>query len=114
MATRTNGNFGLNDSVKRAQFAKMIVGTLGITPNASTSTRFTDLDRPTLPAIRTASCRRPSTTASPTGQNSAQTLFGPWDYIHRDQVVSMIVRGVKNHLPGSLVDPPAGTPSDFY
>ena len=29
-------NFGLLDSVKRAQFAKMIVGTLGIPPNAST------------------------------------------------------------------------------
>jgi hypothetical protein len=38
--------FGIDDPVKRAQFAKMIVGTLGIPPNNSTQTRFTDLGAP--------------------------------------------------------------------
>jgi parallel beta-helix repeat protein len=110
----TNGPFGLNNPVKRAQFAKMIVGTLGITPNASTSTRFTDLGSPDATGYPHRFVQTAFDNGITYGKNLAQTVFAPWDYIKRDQVVSMIVRGVNTIFPGALIVPPAGTPTDFY
>lgn len=110
----TNGNFGLNDSVKRAQFSKMVVGTLDITPNASTSTRFTDLGSPDSGGYPHRFVQTAFDNGITYGTNAAQTLFAPWNAIRRDQVVSMIVRGVDNIFPGSLLDPSAETPTDFY
>jgi parallel beta-helix repeat protein len=110
----TNGPFGLNNPVKRAQFAKMIVGTLGITPNASTSTRFTDLGSPDATGYPHRFVQTAFDNGITYGKNLAQTVFAPWDYIRRDQVVSMIVRGVNTIFPGALIIPPAETPTDFY
>ncbi|NLO26864.1 MAG: hypothetical protein GX113_01590 [Actinobacteria bacterium] len=47
------------------------------------------------------------------GTNIGQTLFGPWDSIRRDQVVSMIVRGAKSLFPGMFKEPPVETGSYF-
>jgi len=109
-----NGYFGLNDQVKRAQFAKMIVGTLGITPNTSTATRFIDLGTPDsngYPHIYVQTAYDHGITY---GTNPpAQTKFDPWTYIRHDQVVSMIVRGANNDYPGSLATPPPGSTSLF-
>jgi parallel beta-helix repeat protein len=109
----TNGYFGINDSVKRAQFSKMIVGTLGITPNTSTATRFTDLGDPDGNGYPHRFVQTAYDNGITFGTNAAQTLFAPYNAIRRDQVVSMIVRGANNLYLGSLVTPPAGTPSLF-
>ena len=108
-----NGNFGLNDAVKRAQFAKMIVGTLGITPNSSTVTRFTDLGDPDAKGYPHIYVQAAYDNGITYGSNLAQTLFDPWKYIHRDQMVSMIVRGVQHLFPTVLQTPPVGTSSLF-
>jgi len=109
----TNGDFGLDDPVRRAQFSKMIVGTLGIAPNASTATRFTDLGDPDGNGYPHRFVQTAYDNGITYGTNAAQTLFAPWNYIRRDQVASMIVRGVKNLFPGALQDPPMGFPSFF-
>jgi parallel beta-helix repeat protein len=109
----TNGYFGINDSVKRAQFSKMIVGTLGITPNSSTATRFTDLGDPDGNGYPHRFVQTAYDNGITFGTNAAQTLFAPYNAIRRDQVVSMIVRGANNLYLGSLATPPAGTPSLF-
>jgi len=109
----TNGNFGLNDSVKRAQFAKMIVGALGIDPNTSTDTRFTDLGAPDSHGYPHVFVQTAYDNGITYGTNAAQTLFAPYNAIRRDQVVSMIVRGADNLYPGSLATPPPGTPTLF-
>ena len=109
----TNGVFGLNDSVKRAQFAKMVVGTLDITPGTSTSTRFTDLGSPDTNGYPHKYVQAAYDNGITYGTNTAQTLFDPWRSIRRDQVVSMIVRGAKSLYPSALADPPVGTISQF-
>jgi C1A family cysteine protease len=109
----SNGNFGIDDPVKRAQFAKMIVGTLNITPSASTVTRFTDLGDPDASGYPHVSVQAAYDAGITYGTNSAQTLFSPWNYIRRDQVASMIVRGANSLYPGLLATPPAGTASIF-
>ncbi len=108
-----NGNFGLNDAVKRMQFAKMIVGTLGITPSSSTATRFTDLGAPDANGYPHKYVQAAYDNGITNGTNAAQTLFSPANPIRRDQVVSMIVRGAVSLYPGSLYAPPSGTLSLF-
>ena len=109
-----NGNFGLLDPVKRAQFAKMIVGTLGITPNTSTVTRFSDLGAPDAKGYPHIYVQTAYDNGITYGTNLAQTLFDPWKYIRRDQVVSMIVRGDQHLFPTALENPPAGTSQSLF
>ena len=109
----TNGKFGLLDAVKRAQFAKMITGTLGIPPNSSTWTRFLDLGAPDTYGYPHVYVQAAFDNGITYGVNAAQDQFNPWVPIHRDQVVSMIVRGVNNLFPSALLDPPSGTYSYF-
>jgi rhodanese-related sulfurtransferase len=108
-----NGDFGPNDPVKRAQVAKMVVGTLGITPNTSTATRFTDLDDPDAYGYPHRYVQTAYDNGITYGTNTAGTLFSPWSSIRRDQLVTMVVRGAKNGYPGALAAPPAGTASLF-
>jgi parallel beta-helix repeat protein len=109
----TNGDFGLNDPVKRAQFAKMIVGALSITPSATTVTRFTDLGSPDASGYPHKFVQTAYDNGITYGTDSTQTLFDPWRSISRQQVVSMIVRGAQNLHPASLAAPAAGTASLF-
>ena len=108
-----NGSFGLNDPVKRAQFAKMIVGALGIAPNASTGTRFTDLGPPDANGYPHRFVQTAYDRGITRGTDAAQTLFATWNSIRRDQVVTMIVRGADSLRPGALLDPPSGAASLF-
>jgi parallel beta-helix repeat protein len=108
-----DGRFGLTDPVKRAQFSKMIVGTLDITPNASTATRFTDLGDPDGNGYPHRFVQTAYDHGITYGTNAAQTLFAPYNAIRRDQVVSMIVRGANNEYPDSLETPPASWASLF-
>jgi parallel beta-helix repeat protein len=91
----------------------MIVGTLGITPNASTVTRFSDLGDPDSNGYPHRFVQTAYDNGITYGTNAAQTLFAPYNPIHRDQVISMIVRGANNLYPGSLVSPPIGFDSLF-
>lgn len=109
----TNGDFGLNDTVKRAQFAKMIVGALGVEVGTSTTTRFTDLGAPDANGYPHKFVQAAYDNGITNGTNAAQTLFSPSKPIRRDQVISMIVRGARSLDPSSLLDPPPGTPSLF-
>ena len=110
---KTDGKFWPDAEVTRQQFAKMIVGTLGISPSASTTTRFTDLGSPDAAGYPHIFVQAAYDNGITTGTNLAQTLFAPTNPIHRDQMVSMIVRGAKSIFPGTLEDPPVGTPSVF-
>jgi hypothetical protein len=73
----TNGNFGLNDPVRRAQFAKLIVNVLGIAPGTSTSTRFTDLGTPNAYGYPHVYVQAAYDNGITYGSNAAQTLFRP-------------------------------------
>lgn len=97
-----SGLFGPDDSVKRAQFAKMIVGTMGLSVTEGMTSPFTDLG--TNPAadlypheyIAAAFANGITTGITP-------TTFGPYVPITRAQVVTMIVRAVGM---GVLSSPP--------
>ena len=85
--------------LKRAQFAKMIVGTLDIDPGPSTNTRFTDLGTPDANGYPHTYVQIAYETGITNGTNPTQTLFSPLEHIRRDQVVTMIVRGAQRCLP---------------
>jgi photosystem II stability/assembly factor-like uncharacterized protein len=108
-----DGTFRPDATLNRAQFAKMIVGALGIGPNTSTVTRFTDLGTPDAQGYPHRYTQAAYDNGVTYGINAARTLFAPWDSIRRDQVVSMIVRGADRLFPGSLEDPPHGAQSFF-
>jgi hypothetical protein len=102
--------FGVNDLVKRQQFAKMIVGTLGLTPVEAdfphADVPFTDLgaDDPSslYPHEYISVCARNQITLGKT-----PTTFDPYAYITRAQVISMVVRAADRLAPGTLATPGA-------
>ncbi len=108
-----DGTFRPEAGVLRAQCAKMLLGTLGIAPGFSTSTRFTDLGAPDANGYPHRWVQEAFAQGITNGANAAQTLFAPWNTIRRDQAVSMIVRGTRLVTPGLIKTPPAGTPSLF-
>jgi len=89
------------------------VGTLNITANKSTDTRFADLGDPDAHGYPHVFVQTAFDNGITYGTNAAQSLFAPWNFIRRDQVVSMIVRGAANLFPGVLETPPAGAQSLF-
>ena len=108
-----DGTFRPDANVLRQQFAKIIVGALGIVPGDSTATRFTDLGTPDANGYPHKYVQAAFDHAITNGVNAAQTLFAPWNPIRRDQAASMIVRGAKSLTVGVLVGPPPGSPSLF-
>ncbi|NLG65986.1 MAG: hypothetical protein GX537_10315 [Actinobacteria bacterium] len=106
-----NGNFGPNDPVQRAQFAKMIVLALdetvteGAFPNPAVP--FVDLgvDDVTKPYPHeyVAVCALKNIT-----RGTDDTHFSPWLNISRAQVITMIVRAIDNTEPGLLRNSTAG------
>lgn len=110
---QTTPSFGPDSPLFRAQFAKMIVGALGLPvveadfpdPNVP----FIDLGEDDDPADLypheyVAVCARHDIT-----HGSTATNFSPWDSIKRFQVISMVVRAVDEIQPGLL----APIPDDF-
>lgn len=99
-----SGLFGPTDSVRRAQFAKMIVGTMGFETHEGMSTPFTDLGAnppgDLYPHEFVAAAYANGVTTGITA-----TTFGPYLPITRAQVVTMIVRAVG---VGTLSAPPSG------
>ncbi len=103
----TNGEFGPEDPVKRAQFAKMIDGTMGVQVSEAMTSPFTDLgpdDQGDLyPHEYVAAAAAAGITTGVT-----PTTFAPYNDISRAQVVTMIVRAAEGLAPGVLDQPPAG------
>ena len=106
-----NGNFGPDDPVRRQQFAKMIVLTgvdLGkYTVSEDDVCLFKDVEiggyaDPFFPDNYVAVCAAKRITLGTT-----PTTFDPWNFITRYQVISMVVRAIKDMQPGLLETPPA-------
>ena len=98
--------FKPEDSVKRAQFAKMIVGTMELPVSEQDVCNFTDVEKPTdslYPDNYIA-------VAAENGITKGITLteFGPYKEINRAQVITMMVRAAQNLNPGALRVPPGG------
>jgi S-layer homology domain len=96
-----------NEPVNRAQFAKMVTGTLGvmIEPIAGAAP-FVDLGTPDAagyPHKYVATILKHGVT-----QGLDATHYGPWSPITRAQIATMFVRAAKNLRAGMLMDPPAG------
>ena len=98
-------------SIKRAQFAKMILGVLEI-PVAESE--WQDANRPfndfepdvsdnLYPHDYVAAAFRLGITTGKTA-----TTFEPYVDIKRIQVISMVVRAAKANKPGAVLDPPSG------
>ena len=109
-----DGTFRPGADVRRGQFAKMLLGALGIVPGDSTTSRFTDLGAPDTNGYPHRWVQAAFERGITNGTNPAQTLFAPWNTIRRDQAISMIVRGVQRVLPGMLETPPAGWTSPLF
>jgi len=118
--------FRPDNTVLRAQFAKMICGVMGLTvveddwPNPSVP--FTDLGDDILPGAGVVDSLYPHEYVAICAHNQitlgkTPTTFDPWAYITRAQVVSMIVRAVDRLYPRLLTTPPpgyGGSLGDFY
>lgn len=93
--------------VWRAQFAKMIVGTLSIPVDEGLVAPFGDLgaDDPgnLYPHEYIAAAAISGIT-----NGTSRGHFSPWADITRAQVVTMIVRGAQSLKPGALATPPVG------
>ena len=107
-----NGNFGPDDLVMRQQFAKMIVGSLGLAAAEEdwedASKPFRDLEADNLTSLYpheyVALCARNNITKG----TIDPTKFAPCDNIIRAQVITMVVRAADNLRAGTLQPVPAG------
>lgn len=100
------GDFGPGDPVRRQQFAKMIVGSLGLEVVEEdwqdAAKPFVDLGPDDLsdlyPHEFVAVCAREEITKG----TADPTRFAPYDYISRYQVITMVVRAADSLYPGAL------------
>jgi hypothetical protein len=98
--------FKPEDSVKRAQFAKMIVGVEKLPVSETDVCNFTDVEKPTdslYPDNYIAVAAKNGITKGIT-----PTEFGPYKEIKRAHVTTMMVRAAQNLEPGVLRNPPGG------
>ncbi|NLG67478.1 MAG: S-layer homology domain-containing protein [Actinobacteria bacterium] len=107
--TREDGGlrwFSPENVVLRAQFAKMVCGTLGIEVDPRGTSPFQDLgwDDPNnlYPHQFIAAAYQWGITTG-----TSATSFSPWQDITRAQVISMLVRGAQTYWPDYLAQPPA-------
>ena len=101
-----DGTFGPNKLVMRQQFAKMIVGTLGLSVQEGLASPFTDLGpnvaNNLYPHEYVAVAHAHGITKGKTA-----TSFAPYEEINRAQVITMVVRALEQRYPNLLADPPA-------
>ena len=99
--------FRPDNQVWRAQFAKMIVGTLKLTVREGMTSPFEDLGPQNpgdlYPHDYVAAAYQAGITEGLTA-----TAFGPFANISRAQVITMVVRALRALQPQALPDPPAG------
>lgn len=102
--------FRPDDTVKRAQFAKMIVNTLELPVSEADVCPFGDVEKSGDGNLY------PDNYIAVAAANGITNgirpgEFGPYEPIKRAQVVTMIIRAAQNIRPGTLFDAPAGYPS---
>ena len=110
----TDGTFRPGDTVKRQQFAKVMVLSLGLPVSLSDICPFPDVpsgldpNDPFYPNNYVAVCAAHGIT-----QGLTPTTFAPYDPIKRFQLITMVVRGLNDRYPGLLQTPPANYPSTW-
>ena len=96
------------DSVKRAQFAKMIDGVMQLPATEDMAVPFTDLGPDELDDLYPHEYVAMAAAAGITTGLKEPGRFGPYDPITRAQMTTMIVRAANMLWPGLLDTPPAG------
>jgi len=99
-----DGTFRPNNPVTRAQFAKMIDLTLGLTPTEQDKVSFTDVkDNGTLYPYHFIAVAAKDQIINGYPDNT----FKPNNNVTRAQVITMIIRGANKFMPGRLKTPPS-------
>ncbi|MHB8870115.1 MAG: S-layer homology domain-containing protein [Thermoleophilia bacterium] len=93
--------------VWRAQFAKMVVGALGIPVDETMHTRFTDMPPDPSDDLYPNQYIAAAYFAGIT-RGVTDTIFEPWSAVSRAQLVTMVVRGLSGTGSAVLAAPPAG------
>ena len=102
-----DGGFHSEEPVKRAQFAKMLVGAVGLDV-------YRGLPRPSFPDVgEDVAELYPSEFVSAASgshlvRGYADGLFRPWGDITRAQMITMVVRAARTYLPQGLDEVPEG------
>ena len=108
--------FHPDDSLLRAQFAKMLCGAFNLQVSEEASyAPFADLGPDDLTDLYPHEYAAAALAAGIT-KGTGATTFSPWADITRAQLVTMIVRAAQSRDPGRLTEPPAdyvGTIGDF-
>ena len=104
-----DGTFRPAEQLLRAQFAKMIVGALDVTVDASMVAPFADLGTDDPATLYPHQYVAAAYFAGIIKGTSANT-FSPYTDVTRAQVVTMLVRAAESLHPGLLLDPPASEP----
>jgi hypothetical protein len=103
----SDGTFRPLDAVKRQQFAKVIVLSLGLPVSLSDVCPFPDVPSgldptdPLYPDHYVAVCAAHGIT-----EGLTPTTFAPYNFITRFQLITMVVRGLNGRYPGLLQTPP--------
>ena len=101
----SDGSFGTDRSVTRAQVAKMVSATLGLVDTKVTATPFIDLGRPDANLYPHTFVAALVAVGALRGTSSS--TFSPWNPVTRAQLVSIVVRAMRTLEPNSLAPPPA-------
>jgi S-layer homology domain len=99
--------FRPDDAVNRAQFAKMIAGSLDLEVDEDLSSPFTDLGADVRDDLYPHQFVA-AAFAKGIIKGETATTFAPWDEVKRIEVVTMVVRAAQNLDPGTLAAPPEG------
>ena len=101
-----DGTFRPESPVLRAQFAKMVVGAMGLDVHEGMTSPFTDLGPDDLGSLYPHEFVAAAYTNGVT-EGIAPNTFAPWDDITRAQLVTMTVRAMQALRPGALSNPPS-------
>jgi lysophospholipase L1-like esterase len=102
-----DGGFHSEEPVKRAQFAKMLAGAVGLEV-------YRGLPKPPFPDVgeNVAELYPSEFVSAASGsrlvRGYADGLFRPWGNISRAQMITMVVRAARAYLPQGLSEPPDG------
>jgi hypothetical protein len=104
-ATGAFRTFDPGNPLLRAQLAKILVNALGLSVDEGMSTTFTDLgpdDQGNLYLHEYVA----AAVAAGLLKGYSPTEFGPWDKLTRAQMVTVLVRAVRELSPATLLTPP--------
>jgi hypothetical protein len=105
-ATGAFRTFDQGNPLLRAQLAKILVNALGLSADEALSTTFTDLG-PDDPGNLFPHEYVAAAVEAGLLKGYSSTEFGPWDKLTRAQMVTVLVRAVRELSPTTLLTPPA-------